>query len=86
VPTLLIVGDGAERTVDLTGRDLKIGRAPENDLVLPDPAKGVSRMHAELRYENGQYVIVDLNSQNGTWVGGHRIQRAQIAANAEIEI
>jgi hypothetical protein len=87
VPTLVIVGeDGSERTVELTQRDFRIGRAPENDLVLPDPTKGVSRMHAELRFENGQYVIIDLNSQNGTWVDGNRVQRAEIAPNAEIEV
>jgi predicted component of type VI protein secretion system len=87
VPTLLIVGeDGAQRTVELAQRDLRIGRAPENDLVLPDPTKGVSRMHAELRFEGGRYVIIDLNSQNGTWVDGNRIQRAEIAPNSQIEI
>jgi predicted component of type VI protein secretion system len=87
VPKLVITGaDGASREIDLTTRDLRIGRAPENDLSLPDPTKGVSRMHAELRYENGRYVITDLNSQNGTWLDGTRVQRADVASGSEIAI
>jgi pSer/pThr/pTyr-binding forkhead associated (FHA) protein/tetratricopeptide (TPR) repeat protein len=87
VPKLVITGsDGARREIELTTRDLRIGRAPENDLSLPDPTKGVSRMHAELRYENGRYVIIDLNSQNGTWLDGARVQRADVASGSEIAI
>ena len=87
VPKLVITGaDGASREIDLTTRDLRIGRAPENDLSLPDPNKGVSRTHAELRYENGRYVIIDLNSQNGTWLDGTRVQRADLASGSEIAI
>jgi tetratricopeptide (TPR) repeat protein len=87
VPKLVITGaDGARREIELTTRDLRIGRAPENDLALPDPTKGVSRMHAELRYENGRYVIIDLNSQNGTWLDGTRVQRADVASGSEIAI
>ena len=87
MPKLVITGaDGARREIELTTRDLRIGRAPENDLSLPDPTKGVSRMHAELRYENGRYVIIDLNSQNGTWLDGTRVQRADVASGSEIAI
>jgi tetratricopeptide (TPR) repeat protein len=87
VPKLVITGgDGSRREIDLTTRDLRIGRAPENDLSLPDSTKGVSRMHAELRYENGRYVIIDLNSQNGTWLDGTRVQRADVASGSEIAI
>lgn len=43
-----------------------IGRLGESDLVLSDP--GVSRRHAEVRHEDGRYVIADLGSTNGTMV------------------
>ena len=87
MPKLVITGgDGSRREIELATRDLRIGRAPENDLALPDPTKGVSRMHAELRYENGRYVIIDLNSQNGTWLDGTRVQRADVASGSEIAI
>ncbi len=48
-----------------------IGRAPDNDIVLP--AATISGYHAEIRYENGQYVLHDKNSRNGTYVNGRRI-------------
>ncbi len=47
------------------------GRAPDNDVVLSDAR--VSRHHARLVYQAGRYVLSDLNSHNGTWVGGQRI-------------
>jgi len=74
VPRLLIFrGDTVERQLDLTNRDLRVGRGKENDIVLEDPSKAASRMHAELRYENGNYVVIDLNSQTGTWMEGQRV-------------
>jgi len=52
------------------GRTLRIGRAPDNDIVVDDP--GVSRHHAELRNDAGGFRIVDLASHNGTVVNGRR--------------
>lgn len=44
-----------------------IGRAPDNHLVLPDPEKFVSRLHARIVYEGGQYFIQD-SSTGGTYL------------------
>ncbi len=53
-------------------RVLRIGRAPDNDLVLADLS--VSRYHAELRNSGaGRYEIADLGSANGTFVNGARV-------------
>ena len=57
----------------LAGQTVRIGRAPQNDLVLEDAGKGVSRNHAEIRFEGGRYTLVDLGSQNGIWVSGNRV-------------
>lgn len=43
-----------------------IGRLAESDVSIPDP--GTSRRHAEVRKEDGEYVIADLGSTNGTMV------------------
>lgn len=85
--SLRIVGaDGSEKVVELRERKVQIGRGRDNDIVLTDPEKGVSRTHAELRFENGRYIIVDLQSQNGTWVNGQRVERAEVPHGAEIAI
>lgn len=53
---------------------VSIGRDPDSDLVIDDLL--VSRRHAEIR--GGE--IVDLGSQNGTFVNGARVERATISA------
>ncbi len=67
---LVVSHDGAViKTVTLGVRPLRIGRLPENGLVLPDAS--VSRQHAEVRTEDGEVVTVtDLGSSGGTSVGG----------------
>jgi len=48
-----------------------IGRAEDNDIVVDD--RWVSRYHAQLRRDEGSYVVVDQDSKNGTLVNGQRI-------------
>ena len=67
-------GEQLLRKVELGEGPMRIGRAPENEIVLEDANKGVSRMHAEIRYEEGRYIILDLNSQNGVWIKERRIK------------
>ena len=58
--------------IQLPTKTLRIGRAADSDLVLPDLE--VSRRHAELRkLSEDSYEIVDLGSYNGTYVNGTRI-------------
>src|SRR5215470_10351966 len=56
---------------------LRIGRAPDNDVVVPDP--GVSQYHAELRHEAGGYRLVDLDSRNGSFVNEQRVTAAMLS-------
>ncbi len=56
----------------LPAKAMRIGRVPDNDLVLSD--LNVSRHHAELRKSpTGSYEIVDLGSHNGTFVNGQQV-------------
>jgi hypothetical protein len=74
VATLILLhGSTPDREIEIGERTLRLGRGDQNDVVLPDPGKSVSRFHAELRVEQGRFIVVDLNSQNGVWVGGRRV-------------
>jgi cytochrome P450 / NADPH-cytochrome P450 reductase len=56
---------------------LRIGRAPDNDIVVSDP--GASQHHAELRPEAAGYRLVDLDSRNGTFVNEQRVTAALLS-------
>ncbi len=56
-----------------------IGRAPNNHLVLPDPEKFVSRLHATVVFEAGQFFIQD-SSTGGTYLNGGDIPLHQARA------
>jgi pSer/pThr/pTyr-binding forkhead associated (FHA) protein len=49
-----------------------IGRADYNDLMIPD--ESVSTSHAKLQRREGVWVLVDLDSTNGTFVDGERVK------------
>ncbi|MDI3417796.1 ABC transporter ATP-binding protein/permease [Streptomyces luteolus] len=57
-------------------RTTRIGRAPDNDLIVPDLL--VSRRHAELRTGPEGYEIVDVGSHNGTYLNGQPVSRAPV--------
>ena len=76
----------SDRRFPLAEAVVRIGRAHDNDLVLEDSTKGVSRYHAEIRLEGATYVLVDLASQNGTWVGAERVERVPLQPGSEVAI
>jgi type VI secretion system FHA domain protein len=45
-----------------------IGRASDNDMVLADPAKCLSRKHAEVRYQTGNYYLADASGKNPIYI------------------
>ncbi|MBT8227173.1 MAG: FHA domain-containing protein [Dactylosporangium sp.] len=55
---------------------IRVGRAPDNTIVLDDLL--VSRYHAELVRGAGAYQVVDLGSNNGTFVNGQRADRVTL--------
>ncbi|MFC1405553.1 MULTISPECIES: FHA domain-containing protein [Streptacidiphilus] len=69
----------------LPQRSLRIGRAPENELVVDDLV--VSRHHAELQTRaDGRFEIVDLDSHNGTFLNGQPVDRAFVGPGDLIAI
>src|SRR6266704_2330599 len=62
---------------------VNIGRADYNDLVLPD--ESVSTTHAKLQRREGVWVLVDLDSTNGTFIDGDRVKgEAPLAPGASV--
>ena len=57
----------------VTQKVTTMGRSRDCDVVVPDP--NVSRVHAEVRHEGLEYVLVDLGSTNGVEVNGRRVLR-----------
>jgi ABC transport system ATP-binding/permease protein len=68
----------------LPSRTLRIGRSPDNDIVVLDP--DVSRHHAELRGTAGAYRVVDLASANGTFVNGQRAMDVPLSEGDVVRI
>lgn len=62
-----LVRAGQKEAVSISASGFRIGRDPLSELVVADAE--VSRLHAEIRYEGGRYVLYDFSS-NGTWVNG----------------
>jgi len=89
-PRLLVSGpepgpDGArQRTYELTTPVTLLGRGTDCDLRLIDP--GVSRHHAELRIEDGEVVLVDLGSTNGTFVNGQPVRRVLLTDGTRVTL
>jgi hypothetical protein len=52
-------------------RVVTIGRSEEADLCIDD-AK-ISRIHCRVRDEDGDWVLEDMHSRNGTWLGGEKV-------------
>ena len=46
----------------------------------------VSRYHAEVVFENGRWIVRDLGSSNGIFVGGNRVPQAEIAKSIVVRL
>jgi pSer/pThr/pTyr-binding forkhead associated (FHA) protein len=61
-----------------------VGRHPESDVFLDDLT--VSRRHAKVRRDGGDFVIDDTGSLNGTYVNRERVGTAVLARGDEVGI
>lgn len=78
------VPDGGVHTCEFDGSELTIGRAADNDLVLPDGR--VSRHHARLTGRRGTIIYLDLGSTNGSRVNGAAISELVLGEGDRIEL
>jgi pSer/pThr/pTyr-binding forkhead associated (FHA) protein len=87
-PARLVVfrAGAVQRAVELGTRVITIGRGVRNDVVLDDPGRTISRFHAEIRQDGSSYVLVDLGSQNGTWLQSERVDRVELKPGVPVTI
>lgn len=78
----LVLADGKTLALPNDRAVLLIGCLDQDDRIFPDVdlapfggrQNGVSRRHAELHFQNGQWTLVDLSSANGTFVNDVALQ------------
>ncbi len=85
MPKLILkLHDAVLKEIPLDQAQVTIGRKPDNDLVIDDPA--VSSHHARLSQVQAVFFLEDLGSTNGTSVNEKRIDRRQLKADDRITI
>ena len=77
-------GPLAARSFDLKPARTRIGARSGNDVAVDAPS--VSRHHAEIRREGGDWTIVDLGSTNGTRVNGNAVKSARLRPGDRIRL
>jgi transcriptional regulator with GAF, ATPase, and Fis domain len=82
--TLLVVSGKARGNRATVSGLLRIGKAPDNDLVLPDAS--VSRYHCELEPGENGMLVRDLGSTNHTRIGRSKIQTATLEPGATLTV
>jgi pSer/pThr/pTyr-binding forkhead associated (FHA) protein len=82
--TLLVVGGKTSKKQVALKLPTVIGRSRSAGLTIAHPM--ISRKHCELFANDGALMVRDLDSLNGTLVGGRRVKRAALAPEAEFSV
>ena len=77
-------GSRVGQSVLLEAQSVSIGRSKENDLVVEDVA--MSRTHARITSDNGQYFIEDLGSMSGTLVDGSSVTKTLLTSGGSLKL
>jgi hypothetical protein len=77
-------GPFASRVAPIPEQSAAVGRAPDNDIIIGDPA--TSGRHCRIEVRAGAYWISDLGSTNGTLVNGEPIIDKQLEHGDVISI
>jgi pSer/pThr/pTyr-binding forkhead associated (FHA) protein len=84
-PKLIIAAEGhAPVTFELEHEYTRVGRAEDNELMLPDGS--VSSRHCIFVLSGADVVLRDLNSSNGTYVNGEQISETVLRPGDNIQV
>ncbi len=73
-----VSGARSGAVVEAAGAVVRLGRAAGSTVWTPDD-RIVSDQHAKVVRLSGSFVLMDLESTNGTYLNGHRVERAALA-------
>ena len=76
-PRLLLLGLGMKKAAPITCSRFVIGRAEKAHLALPTPT--LSSEHACIHFDGTGFLLQDLQSTNGTWLGDSRLAKGETA-------
>ncbi len=79
-----IYGENLGKRYVLSHSPFQIGRGLDSDV--PVGSDAVSRRHAELQQRESGWVVIDLESTNGTWVNDRAVTEALLNAGDHIQI
>lgn len=85
--SLICTDDSALQVKSLNlgnGRDVSVGRDPDNDIVLQSPL--VSGHHAVIKRIGSDYCIQDSGSTNGTYLNEKRVNESRVSPSDRIAI
>lgn len=68
---IVTAGDRQGTKIPLAGTPIRIGRSPDSTLVIGDDF--ASARHAQLRPRDGQWILEDSGSTNGTYLGRAKV-------------
>ena len=82
---VVTAGEKIGTEIALSGRQLTIGRAGDSDLIVDD--EYTSTHHAKLVFINGEWLIQDLDSTNGTLLDGKKITTTTVVPlNTQVRV
>ncbi|MCB9637653.1 MAG: FHA domain-containing protein [Myxococcales bacterium] len=70
-------GPEGQQRYEFNQRDITIGRSSDSDIVLR--RTDISRRHARILVREDRFVVLDLKSENGTFMNGQRLGSPQVA-------
>ena len=77
-------GEGAHQSVEIAGPRVIVGAHASADVTVDDP--GVSALHCSLDIVDGEVVLRDLGSKNGTWLGRVQVREVLLLPGTSFEI